>query len=255
MEISGKVAIVTGASSGIGRVAALRLAGLGARVIVSDIDEEGGAATVQAIVDAAGVAAFVRTDVSSFADITALIARTVELYGGLDILYNNAGIVVASPTLAEAHPVKVEAALKINLMAPILLTQAATAALSASRGVVINTASVSGLRPWPVDPIYSSTKAGVVFFTQAVAPQLHRLGIRINAVCPGMVRTAMVGHTANGLGLSSEKVDSLSRHLLEPDEIVDAVIDLIQDDSITGEARYVGRLGLPPEGGLLKSIV
>ena len=132
--------------------------------------------------------------------------------------------------------------------------------LAASKGVIVNTASASGLRAWSNDPVYSATKAGVVFFTQALAQELGTRGVRINCVCPGVVRTPLVGKSVRVQAMSESERTQFeavikSLPLIEPSEVIDVLIELIEDDSLTGEARYVGRNALPAEGQVIGGVI
>ena len=260
MEIAGKVAIVTGGGSGIGEAMVLRLAALGARVLVVDLDDEAGAHTVEQVEAMPGVASFLHIDVTSPAELAEMVAEAQRRYGALDILHNNAGITTAEADFAQAGILRIEAVVRTNLLAVMLGTQAALPALAKSKGVILNTASAAGLRAWTNDPVYSATKAGVVFFTQALAEQLKPQGIRINAVCPGVVRTPLVGKTvrADQMGEAERTqfeamVKSLP--LIETIQVVDILIDQITDDSLTGETRYVGNYPFPPEGKVISGLI
>lgn len=260
MEISGKVAIVTGGGSGIGEAMVKRLASLGAKVVVADVDDAGGRRVVESVEEMPGVASFLHVDVTSPAELAEMVAETERRYGGLDILHNNAGITVGEGEFKDASVVRMEAVVRTNLLGPILGTQAALAALTRSKGVVLNTASASGLRAWTNDPVYSATKAGVVFFTQAMAEQLKPLGIRINAVCPGVVRTPLVGKSVRVQNMGEAERQQFeamikAMPLIEPNEVVDVLIEQITDDNLTGETRHVARQGLPPEGQTIGGVI
>ncbi|MEO9255169.1 MAG: SDR family NAD(P)-dependent oxidoreductase, partial [Tepidiformaceae bacterium] len=125
MDISGKVAIVTGGGSGIGEAMVLRLASLGAKVLVADVDDAGGARVVERVAELPGVASFMHDDVTAPAELKEMVAEAVRRYGGLDILHNNAGITTASGTFAEADVLRIEAVIRTNLLGVIHGTQAA----------------------------------------------------------------------------------------------------------------------------------
>lgn len=245
MLIKDKVAIVTGGGSGIGRVACVRLAELGARVVVADIDLSAAEETAKLC----GGRAY-RIDVASAKECAALVHSVKKL----DILHNNAGLLTNSEDFLSAPPDRLSKLVNTNLTGLMLLTQAAAHAMTQHGGVIVNTASVSGLRPWPLDPIYSASKAGVVFFTRAVAEQLKAHNIRINAVCPGLVRTPMAANSPRILSLTPEQREKVDDMLVEPEEVVDLVIEFIQDDTLFGEARFIGKSGLPPEGKMIRGL-
>ena len=260
MEIADKVAIVTGGGSGIGEAMVRRLASLGAKVLVADVDDEGGRRVVDSVEGMPGVASFVHVDVTSPAQLAEMVAAAELRYGGLDILHNNAGITVGEGDFKDASVLRMEAVVRTNLLGPILGTQAALAALTKSKGIILNTASASGLRAWTNDPVYSATKAGVVFFTQALAEQLKPLGIRINAVCPGVVRTPLVGKSVRVQSMSDaerQQFEAMMQALplIEPNEVIDVLIDQITNDSLTGETRLVSRQVLPAEGLTIGGVI
>jgi NAD(P)-dependent dehydrogenase (short-subunit alcohol dehydrogenase family) len=260
MDISGKVAIVTGGGSGIGEAMVRRLASLGAKVLIADVDDAGGARVVQQVEEMPGVASFMHVDVTSQAELKVMVAEAVRRYGGLDILHNNAGITTASGTFAEADVLRIETVIRTNLLGVIQGTHAALAELTKSKGVIANTASASGLRAWTNDPVYSATKAGVVFFTQSLAEQLKPAGIRINAVCPGVVRTPLIGKSIRSEGMREAERAQLeaaikAMPLIDPETVIDALIDQIANDSLTGETRYVGNQTLPEEGKVIGGVI
>ena len=260
MEIAGKSAIVTGAGSGIGRATAVRLAGLGAKVLLADVDDDGGIETLETIEQAGGTAYFLHTDVGSAEALTRMVQAAVSRWGGLDILHNNAGITTGAPDFPSTDEDCIEGVVRTNLLGVILGTQIALPALLQSRGVVVSTASAAGLRPWTNDPVYSATKAGVVFFTQALAGQQAGSGVRFNCVCPGVVRTPLIGKSVRVRSMEEAERKQFeaaiaAMPLIEPEEVVDAVIDQITNDAINGEARHIGRVPLPAEGATVGGLI
>lgn len=235
MEIAGKVAIVTGAGSGIGRATALRLAREGARVVASDVNGENGEAVVRAIKDAGGEAVFVRADVSRDAELQQVFAAARESYGGLDILFNNAGIATGLPAWPETPPEKWERTLAIDLWAVIRGTQLAIPMMRERRGgVIVNTASMAGISGIPMDPVYGAAKGGVVLFTRSLAPLKAQANITVCCVCPGVVDTAIL-QAAEDPNVKA----LLNFPALPPEEIADAVVSLIGDESAAGKALSV----------------
>jgi NAD(P)-dependent dehydrogenase (short-subunit alcohol dehydrogenase family) len=247
MEIAGKVAVVTGAASGIGRATALALAREGASVVVADLDEAGGQETVGLIADEGGTALYVRCDVSEARSIEALFARAVEEFGGLDIVHNNAGIVCGWPLWPDITPEQLNRIIAVNLGGPILGTRLALDHLRArGGGVIVNTASLAAQYPLAEDPAYSATKSGVAMFTRACA-SLAAENIRVNAVLPGLVDTPLLGKT----GRDGERAEWAVRAepltgMLDPADIAAAVVDLVRDDTAVAQERVV--LGKPMEG-------
>lgn len=279
MDIHGKVALVTGAGSGIGRASAQRLAREGAAVVAADVDEPGGSETVQQIMAAvlprkdaafaradpslrsgqapslrsgqAPRAVAFRADVAQEEDVRAMIAFAEETFGGLDILHNNAGIITRPPRWPDTDPEAWSRMLDINLRGVILGTQLALPALRRrGGGAIVNTASMAGVGwGYPPNPVYAASKGGVVLFTASLAPLKDEANIRVNCVCPGVVDTPML--RGAGEGATDEERDAVAQRLrtvpiLQPEEIADAVVELIRDDSLAGRAMWV-RNGVPRE--------
>ena len=244
MDIQGRVALITGAGSGIGRATALRLAREGAAVIVADVDETGGKKTVGQIETDGGRAAFVHADVADIKSVEAMIAFAEETFGGLDILHNNAGIYGRSAFL-EGGPERWAQVLEVNLRGVILGTQYGIQAMRRrGGGVIVNTASIAGLVGYAANPVYSASKGGVVLFTASLAPLKEEMNIRVNCVCPGIVDTPMLAQAVSAPGEQDrqaieERLNQLP--LIAPEEIADAVVELIKDDALAGRAmRIIG---------------
>lgn len=245
MDITGRNVVVTGAATGIGRATAVAFARARARnVVIADIDEDSAKQTV-ALVDAEGATAhFVRTDVSKTDDLRALFAYVASLDGGLDILHNNAGIVSGGADFIDQPIERIEAVVRINYLAMILGTRLALDAMRDKGGAIVNTASIAALGPMPTDPPYSSTKAAVVNFTQALAGLKDSHGIRVNAVLPGMVDTPIIAKTGDGTTPAPWLAEVIaSTKLLRPEDIAAVVLDLVRDDTKVGEARIVTDAG------------
>ena len=189
----GRVAIVTGGASGIGRATALRLSRGGARVVVADLDEEGGTQTAHAIGTAGGDASFHRVDVSSHEQLEALVAHAVASFGGLDIMFNNAGIAVGGPLL-DFSPAQYERLIAVNQHSVFYGIQAAGRAMrdSGRGGVIINTGSVFGRLASRYCVGYLASKAAVEVMTKGAALELAPYRIRVVNVAPGVVETPMV---------------------------------------------------------------
>jgi NAD(P)-dependent dehydrogenase (short-subunit alcohol dehydrogenase family) len=251
MDITNKVALVTGAGSGIGRASAIRLAREGASVVVADIDAPGGQETVRMIGEAGGNANFVTADVTIPDHVQAMIDRAERTFGGLDILHSNAGIITGPPRWPDTEPERWIRMLDINLRGVILGTQLAIPALrKRGGGAIVNTASMAGVGAgYPPNPVYAASKGGVVLFTASLAPLKDEANIRVNCVCPGVVDTPMLRRAADDIGITERQVraDFLRNiPVLQPEEIADAVVELIRDDSLAGRAMLI-RNGVPRE--------
>ena len=248
MEIKGKVALVTGGGSGIGRATSLRLAKEGASVVVVDVNEEGGRDTVAKIEanpsassgQASGKAAFFRADVTDPKDAQAMVAFAKETYGGLDILHNNAGILDGPDRYPDADPAQWLPVLEVNLRGVILGTQYGIQAMKErGGGAIVNTASMAGLGfGYPANPVYAASKGGVVVFTASLAPLKESDNIRVNCICPGVVNTPMATRGMPALGAQNEQAAEFlkSLNLIQPEEIADIVVQFITDDSLAGRA-------------------
>ena len=250
-QLSGKVALITGGGSGIGRVTALALARAGAQVVVADVDGERAAATCQQIQSAVGtVAHFVQVDVTNAAQVAAMIEQAVAIHGRLDCAFNNAGIIGTAfvPTTEYSEDVW-DRVIDINLKGVWLcMKYELRQMLKQGGGAIVNTASVSGLVGSRVGPAYIASKHGVVGLTRAAALENAAANIRVNAVCPSWITTPMTDKYTN---------DNLERQALlltrqpggrlgTPEEVAEAVLWLCSDASsfVTGHALAV-------DGGLV----
>ena len=243
MNIGGKIALVTGAASGIGRATALALAKEGASVAVADLDEAGGAESVRLITAAGGKASFIKADVSTPAGVRAMFDAVDAVYGGIDIVHNNAGIMTGgNPNWPDASLEKIALVINVNVAGVVMGTREAVARMRArGGGVVVNTASIAALGPMPMDPIYAATKAAVVLFTQSCAMLAETEKVRVNAVLPGMVDTPIIGKTGDGTTPAPWLAPAIAAtKMLQPEEIAAAVIDYVKDDSKAGDHRIVG---------------
>lgn len=241
-EFKGKVALVTGAASGIGEASALAFAREGCKVLVSDVNTEGGENTAAMIKRAGGEATFVKADVSNSTEVEALINQTVKTYGRLDLAHNNAGIGEPIGTFIGLSEEIWDNVININLKGVWLCMKYEIAYMTDNGGgAIVNTASVASMRGLAGLPAYVASKHGVAGLTKAAAVEYGNVGIRVNAVCPGVIRTPFYPAAAmEGTGEFAKQIQPLSRWG-ESSEVADAVVWLCSNGAsfITGDLLTV----------------
>lgn len=243
--MDGKVAVVTGGGSGLGRACAVALGAAGADVMVADVDADGGAETVSLV---AGSAEFVATDVTDPDAVAAMVGRTVERFGRLDAAVNNAGTTGPGAPVADYALEDWNRTLALNLTGVFLCMKHEIPAMIASGdgGAIVNMSSGAGLVGFPGLPAYVASKHGVVGLTRAAALEYVGAGIRVNAVCPGSTRTPMLEAFMGGdptIEKMMEKAAPIGR-LGRPEEIAEAVVWLCSD-----AASFVVGHALAVDGG------
>jgi NAD(P)-dependent dehydrogenase (short-subunit alcohol dehydrogenase family) len=246
-NLTGKVALVTGAASGIGAASALAFAAAGARVAACDRDLAGAEATAKLIAEAGGAAIAVAVDVTDAGRTQGMVDRVVEAFGRLDCAHNNAGITGATAPLDKYAVSEWDKVLAVNLTGVFLCLRAEVPAMKAGGGgAIVNTSSFSGLVAVPRIPAYVASKHGVVGLTKAAAVEFGRTGVRVNAVCPGSTRTPMVEGFSGGDPQIEEAMAAVSpmHRLADPEEIARTVVWLCSD-----EASFVNGHSLAVDGG------
>jgi NAD(P)-dependent dehydrogenase (short-subunit alcohol dehydrogenase family) len=237
MDPKGKVAIITGGASGIGLAAARLLAANGARLVIADIRSDAGAAAAREMEANGGQARFVQIDVTRRGDLERMLDYAVKQFGRVDIVDNNAGISEIGLDFFAPGSDAWEKTLAIDLEAVIRGTRLEVQHLrqQGGGGVIINTASMGGLIPMAISPVYAASKAGVIHFTRSLA-YLAAEGIRVNVICPTYTDTALVRQHGDVI------VEQMKREvggLLTPEQVAEGVLELIRDDSRAGAVMRV----------------
>jgi len=248
-ELEGKIALVTGAGSGIGRESALAFAASRAQVMVSDVVVESGEETVAQIKAAGGEATFMRADVSQRADVEALIRQIVETYGRLDCAHNNAGIEGDMAPTADCTEANWDRTIAINLKGVWLcMKYEIPQMLEQGGGVIVNTSSAAGLVGFVDLPAYVATKHGVAGLTRTAALEYAQQGIRVNAVCPGVIHTPMIDRIVGGDAEAEAQFTALEPvgRMGSPAEVAQAVVWLCSD-----AASFVTGIAMPVDGGFV----
>jgi NAD(P)-dependent dehydrogenase (short-subunit alcohol dehydrogenase family) len=248
--LEGRVALITGAGSGIGRAIALRSAQEGSAVMLADVNAGTAAAAADEIRSRGGKAQFVAADVSRAADCARAVDQTVAAFAGLHVLVNCAGI-IRRATVTELSEADWDAVMDVNAKSVFLMSRAAIPHLAASGGSILNIASGWGLAAGPRAAAYCASKAAVVLLTKAMAIDHGAQGIRVNCICPGDTDTRMLRQEAREVGQSEAEflADAARRPLRRigrPEEIADAAVFLSSDAArfITGTALVVDGGGL-----------
>jgi len=247
--LDGKIALVTGGSSGIGRAAALACVREGARVVIADILVEGSEETVQMIEKSGGQAVFFKTDVSRADEVEALIKNAVATYGRLDCAFNNAGIGGGTSVTHKTDEEHWDRMININLKGVWLcMKYEIPQMLEQGGGAIVNTSSVAGLVAFKGTPAYVAAKHGVIGLTKTAALEYAASGIRVNALCPGVIRTPLIDRNIAARPRLADYYKSMHPigRLGEPEEIAEAAVWLLSDAAsfVTGHAMAV-------DGGLV----
>ena len=244
MRLENKVAIITGAGSGIGKETALLFAKEGAKVVVADMNETAGEETAAQIREN-GEGFFIKLDVSNREQAKQVVKITLEKYGRIDILINNAGI-VQDAFLSKMTEEQWDKVIDVNLKGVFNCSQAVVEVMmNQGKGVIINTSSIVGLNGNVGQVNYAATKAGLIGMTKTLAKELGKKGIRVNAVAPGFIATPMTSNVPEKI-LEMMKEKTPLRRLGEPKDIANAYLYLASDD-----ANFVNGAVLSVDGGLI----
>jgi len=253
-ELAGKVAVVTGGASGIGRASAELFVAEGARVVIADLDAEAGEALANQLGEAA---VFIRTDVASEADSQAMVDLAVSRFGQLDVMFNNAGISCKAETsLLNDEFVDFDRVMRVNVLGVMLGTRNAARAMKSKGGSIITNSSIAGTIAGLAMLTYRASKAAAIHFSKAAAVDLGQYGIRVNSIVPGHVRTPLSSFQEPGLSEDQSRriangVDAayLRNQLLktrgEPSDVAEAALYFASDRS-----RYVTGTVLPVDAGV-----
>ena len=255
MRLKEKVALITGAASGIGRSTSLLFGQEGAKVMCVDVNGEGAERVANQIADSGGEAASLTVDVAREEDVQRMVHEAVERWGRLDILYNNAGIGLGGP-VTQVPEEEWDRLIDINLKGVFLGCKHAIPEMAKQGGgAIVNTASDAGLRGIAWLSTYCASKGGVVLLTKALAVEWAQQGVRVNCVCPGVIRTpildpfldqaqALFGESAETAWERMAQMHPIGR-VGEPEEVARAVMFLASD-----EASFITGVALPVDGGL-----
>jgi NAD(P)-dependent dehydrogenase (short-subunit alcohol dehydrogenase family) len=234
MRLKGKVALITGAGSGMGRAASVLFAREGAKVAAIDIAEASAAETARMIKSAGGEAISLRADVSDSEDARAMVEETVRAFGGLDVLYNNAGIEGESGFIAQLSEEAFDRVIAINLRGVWLgMKYGLPRIVERGGGAVINTASVAGIVGLKGAAAYCAAKAGVISLTRVAALEYGRYNVRVNCICPGVIHTPMVDRIIGPDGLQPRFIQrsSVLGRVGSADEIAHTALFLASDEA------------------------
>ncbi|MGY0694470.1 SDR family NAD(P)-dependent oxidoreductase [Virgibacillus sp. FSP13] len=240
MRLESKVAIVTGGGGDIGRATALRFAEEGARVMVTDISEEAGLETVNLIREMGGKAEFICTDMTNPEDVKHMAHGTIDTFGRIDILYNNAGVNADEKKIPDVSLEEWQKVIDINLTGVFLGMKYVIPCMESGSSIV-NTASIAGIKGQKLVSAYSASKSSVMALTKTASTEFGRKNIRVNAVAPGIIDTKMVDDWKKTDKWPILSTANVLRRIGKPEEVANAVLFLASDEAsfITGEILVI----------------
>jgi NAD(P)-dependent dehydrogenase (short-subunit alcohol dehydrogenase family) len=255
VKLDGKVAVITGGGSGIGKATAIAFAREGAKVVIGNRSTEAGEATVRHIREAGGTCDFVRTDVTIAADVARLIETAVQRYGKLDCMFNNAGINMAGSVI-DVSEADWDYTIDVNLKSVFLGSKYALPHLIANGGgTIINDSSNAGLIGRPNDPVYCASKHGIIGLTKSMALRHGPQNVRVNAICPGPIESHMMVEGREAMG-DAAKFDKMAasqtalKRIAPAEEVAELVVFLASD-----AARNITGAAIPTDGGKTAGIL
>lgn len=248
-QLKGKVALITGGGSGIGRATAMVFAREGAKIVVADYNADGGERVARSIKEAGGEAIFHATDVSNHKEVEAMVAKTVSTFGRLDCAFNNAGIEGEFSATPECTLENWQRVIAINLSGVFYcMKYEIPEMLKTGGGTIVNTSSICGLAGIANTSAYTAAKHGVAGLTKTAALEFSSKGIRVNAVCPGFIRTPMVARVMDRGSFDEKAVIQTHpiNRLGQPEEIAETVLWLSSDAS-----SFVSGVPMPVDGAYM----